>query len=192
MSTIPDSHRPDCGSREQSDQQGSVLVISVVVLMILSIIGMQNMSTSVVQERMAGNERQVRRAFQEAETALRAGEEWLDTQLSEPIAVDSCGEPPCSVFTIDSADYDTHYTDGDWWSTNTNTYDDTDTNAPRYVIEELDQVELEASSGGTLTIGQGTSKPTGTTLYTYRVTSRGTSPSGNAVIVVQSVYARGF
>lgn len=55
-------------------QSGAVLVIGLIILVVLTMLGVQGMRTNVAQERMAGNMRERNLAFQAAESALRSGE----------------------------------------------------------------------------------------------------------------------
>lgn len=56
---------------------GSVLVISLLILLTLTILGVTAMNTTVMEERMSSNTRQRNLAHQAAETALKAAEQWL-------------------------------------------------------------------------------------------------------------------
>ncbi len=55
-------------------QAGVVLVVSLIILLLLTIIGLSAMQTTALEERMAGNLRDKDLAFQVAESALRAAE----------------------------------------------------------------------------------------------------------------------
>lgn len=55
-------------------QQGAVLVVGLIILVVLTLLSVQVMRTNVVQERMAGNMRERNVALQAAEAALRVGE----------------------------------------------------------------------------------------------------------------------
>ena len=55
-------------------QSGAVLVIGLIILVVLTLLGVQGMRTNVAQERMAANMRERNVAFQAAESALRVGE----------------------------------------------------------------------------------------------------------------------
>lgn len=55
-------------------QKGAVLLISLIFLVLLTIIGVTAMQTTTLQERMAGNLRDLNLAFNAAEAALREGE----------------------------------------------------------------------------------------------------------------------
>ncbi|MEW6478935.1 MAG: PilX N-terminal domain-containing pilus assembly protein [Pseudomonadota bacterium] len=55
-------------------QRGAVLVVGLIILVVLTLLGVQAMRTNVAQERMAGNMRDRYTAFQAAESVLRVGE----------------------------------------------------------------------------------------------------------------------
>lgn len=55
-------------------QGGAVLIIGLIILVVLTLLGVQGMRNNVAQERMASNMRERNTAFQAAEAALRVGE----------------------------------------------------------------------------------------------------------------------
>ncbi|MCK7576251.1 MAG: PilX N-terminal domain-containing pilus assembly protein [Chromatiales bacterium] len=55
-------------------QQGTILVIAIVMLLPLTLIGVAAMRGTLLEERMAGNMKEQYRSFQIAELALRQGE----------------------------------------------------------------------------------------------------------------------
>lgn len=64
-------------------QEGAVLVISLVLLLVLTLMGVAGMNTSTMQERMAANAQNSNRAFQGAESSVWALLEQLyDNDLS--------------------------------------------------------------------------------------------------------------
>ena len=58
-------------------QRGAVLVVSLLILLVMTVLGVSSMSSTTLQERMANNDRQRQVAFQAAEAALRAAEAYL-------------------------------------------------------------------------------------------------------------------
>lgn len=66
----------------RDSQGGATLVIALVILVIMSIIGISNMQTSTMQERMAANNRQKSLAKYSAESALKVAEKWLNTNVT--------------------------------------------------------------------------------------------------------------
>ena len=61
-------------------QQGTALVISLILLLLMTIIGVSAMRDTTLQERMVGNMQDRQLAFQASEASLRAGEAWLELQ----------------------------------------------------------------------------------------------------------------
>ncbi len=171
-------------------RRGQVLVISLIVLLLLTIIGVTAMRTTTLQERMAGNLRDQTLAFQAAESGLRDAEQWLDDQVTEPVPV----SPPCPsgqtchVYEADSLT-DLLSRDPAWWEANGIEYGtegSTDIAGvaadPRYVTES------EAFIRDSLRIGH----EVATGRNVYRSTARATGGSANAVRTVQGTYVRRF
>ncbi|MBW7473099.1 PilX N-terminal domain-containing pilus assembly protein [Marinobacter sp. M216] len=55
-----------------SRERGATLIVSLIVLLVLTLIGVAGMNTSVMQERMAVNSQNSNRAFQAAESTVRS------------------------------------------------------------------------------------------------------------------------
>jgi type IV pilus assembly protein PilX len=66
-------------STPPKQQSGVVLVISLVMLLLLTLIGVTSVQTTSLEEKMAGNMRDQNIAFQAAEAALRDAEEDIDS-----------------------------------------------------------------------------------------------------------------
>lgn len=81
-------------------QSGAVLILGLVVLLVITMLGINGMRTTVMQERMAGNLRQNNTALQAAEAALQAGLAYIESRSSPPRA-DRAGTdfvwPACRV-----------------------------------------------------------------------------------------------
>lgn len=168
-------------NRDKHKQRGAALFVALIILLVLTLIGVTSMSGSTLQERMAGNMRDVNLAFQAAEAALRDGE----TLLNQAVLPDFNGSnglykapaPPAEPV---------------WKTINWN--DGTAVRAyggdplaglaaqPVYIIEELPPVP---PAGGTLAADE----PLGE-LSMYRVTARAVGGSGNAVVILQTIYQR--
>lgn len=63
--------REPCTSANR--QRGTVLVVALVLLLVLTLLGVTAMNTTTLEERMAFNSQEINRAFQAAETGLDAG-----------------------------------------------------------------------------------------------------------------------
>lgn len=68
-------------------QKGAALIVSLLILLVMTVLGVSAMSTSVLQERMANNHHQRQVAFQAAEAALRAAEGFLVTNITSVAAL---------------------------------------------------------------------------------------------------------
>jgi len=77
--TLPDTF---AGSRPARRQRGAVLIISLLILLVMTVLGVASMGTTTLQERMANNNRQQQVAFQAAEAALRTAEAFLAANIS--------------------------------------------------------------------------------------------------------------
>lgn len=58
-------------------QRGAALVVSLVILLVMTIIGITAMRSSTLEEKMAGNAQRNEVAFQLAQSALRQAEGWI-------------------------------------------------------------------------------------------------------------------
>ncbi len=76
-----------------SRQKGAVLLVSLIFLILLTIIGVTAMQTTTLQERMAGNTRDLNLAFQASEAALRGGEAWLPANTATAEAAGTLPDP---------------------------------------------------------------------------------------------------
>jgi len=63
-------------------QNGSALAVSLVILLVLTILGVNSMSSLVLEERMAGHARQSMVASQSAQVALRVAETRINTTVT--------------------------------------------------------------------------------------------------------------
>lgn len=166
-------------------QRGAILVTSMLLLLVLTIIGVTVMQMSRMQERMAGNTRDVGIAFQAAEGALRAGELFLKNEDLRPVG---CADGPCDVWVLDALSGTVANRDSEWWKENGLTYDQATMagveEPPVSVIEELGFVRTD----GGVVMGQ--DPPDGRDFY--QVTSRSTGGSGLAEVVLQSTYTTKF
>lgn len=68
-------------------QQGAILVVSIVLLLIMSIIGLSAVVSSTLQEKMAFNSQQKTLARYNAESAIRTAEAWLTANVQSQASV---------------------------------------------------------------------------------------------------------
>jgi type IV pilus assembly protein PilX len=182
----------------KSRQSGTALITSLLLLLVLTVLGIVMMRTSVMQERMAGNTRDLNMALQGGEAGLRYGEAVLAALPSSPTPVPSpavpCA-PVCDIGVLPLAITDP--AQFDWTNTN---------NATKY-----GQGGVAASLSGAAGSGKLSDEPRYTLEYSgfipdnaegpktwndgrvvFQVTSRSTGGSGMTNTVVRSTYARRF
>ncbi len=172
-------------------QHGSALLVSLIVLLVMTLLGLSSMRTTVLEEKMAGNMRDSELAFQAAEAALRDAEQFIEANVISTIAFDTDGS-------------DGLYNNSDerlWetinWTTansleyvgfdSATTTDVNVTTAPRYVIQHLVSVGNQANTLNQSNYGQGTGA--GVT-ETFLITVRGTGGSDSAMVYLQSTYGK--
>jgi type IV pilus assembly protein PilX len=169
-------------------QEGAVLIISLLILLIMTLIGVTAMSTTSLEEKMTGNMRDKNVALQASESALEDGEAWLSSQGARPVETSTCASPPCAVWDMNVLP-DLASQTQDWWLSNAHEYGTGGTKDigdvmtdPHYVIEE------QAFVRDNLDAGQ--NPPTGKSFY--RVTAHGTGGTDEAQVVLQSTYVKRF
>ncbi len=160
-------------------------MVSLVILLVMTLIGITSMSTTIQEEKMAGGVRNQNLAFQAAEAALRDGEVWIGAQNPVPNAVSVCGSPPCQIVDLGSLGDLTTKNDT-WWNNNAREYGTTGTQEitgvsgdPRYVVE----YRTFQNTGG---LDVGINPPQGR-IY-YRLTARGTGGNVTTEAILQSHY----
>lgn len=62
------------GHKQMKQQHGSALIISLLILLVMTIIGISAMSNATLEEKMAANDRNHKEIFQNAESSLRQAE----------------------------------------------------------------------------------------------------------------------
>lgn len=169
-----------------SNQRGSTLIVSLMILIVMTLIGLTGVMTSTLEEKMAGNTRDQALAFQAAEAALRDGEEYFNDQIDSP-AVSFNGATPGLYANgdapnpLDEATWDdARVYSGDIEGVKSQ---------PRYIIEVAGTV---GSATEDLNIGSyGDASGLGNVMA-VRVTARGIGGSGNSSVILQSNYGKRF
>ena len=172
-------------------QRGAVLIISMIILLLLTILGVTSMQSTNLEERMAGNSRDRHLAFEAAEAALLHAEEFLGT-IATTGAFDTDGS---DGLYDDSTQKIWNTVDWTGSATGANGYKQADNigtdeglgTAPKYVIEHLFSVGEEADN---INLGGYDERVSGKTGL-FRVTARGTGGSDNSVVIMQSVFGKG-
>lgn len=181
----------------RQQQRGAVLIISLILLVVLTLLGLSAMRNTSLEESMAGNMRAENVAFQAAEAALRNGEEWLTELTAKPLAN---GTGSTGIWLLDAPDADDtddqpwwRQRDAAWWAANGEELgDDVDltylagTNLP---VQPLYIIEERGVKRDSLNVGQ---QQDFIGLDYYQVTARGLDMSQRSEVFVRSTFARRF
>lgn len=167
-------------------QQGSALIVTLSILLILTLLGISAMSTSTLQERMAGNARDAEVAFESAETAIRAAEKYIESIATTSVFNNSAGK-----YAARGSSAEAWKTEGNWSGAVNYSISSTVAKSPHYMIQiiestlgESDEVNSGAAYGSG---GNSTDKPT-----VFQITARGYGLSPNSRVMLQSYYGRYF
>ncbi|MDP3330644.1 MAG: PilX N-terminal domain-containing pilus assembly protein [Methylococcaceae bacterium] len=179
------THPTRLSNRPPTHQTGAVLIVSLIMLLLLTLIGVTSMQTTSLEEKMAGNMRDKDLAFQAAESALTVAEATLNPvppAVLPTFFVAGTGGFYTSDTTIDLSESEI-VTDSFWTSnpvaTSTVTGLGNGIATPKYIIQIMQPglglaTCLDGSSGCT----------------NYRIRVRATGGSTNAVVILESIYKR--
>lgn len=188
-------------------QKGATLVVALVILLIMSVIGISNMQSSTMQERMAANSRQKSLAKYSAESALKVAEGWLDDNVTSIhhlaqfngssglySAVMASQSVAQSLSTQDIADP----TEASQWGTVTahtggNIIDaDLVSRQPQYIIEYIGR-DYRGTAGKVIRTDDLSSmaESTHSKPLFFRITAIGWGKDGNIYTVLESIYKTG-
>ena len=168
-----------------SRQRGASLVVSLIMLVLLTLLGVSALTVSNTQSRLASNIVLQTRAAQEADSAL--------SQAENLLALAKIDTETLTGFDGNNAGLAKHVDDGPkvlldpladstWSDASSKKLSDTQ----RYVVEVYaPRVKPAGDSDGTCTYGEAAVCPD---INVFRVTARGTAPGG-ATRFVQSVFA---
>jgi len=172
--------------KNANHQAGIVLIVSLLILITLTILGLTAMQASRTQVSMAGNQRELGITFNAAEAGLGAGQSYIDDSISKTIYND----PSQGLY--DRLDVDPDYS-------NSATWDDSQLSSlnlphvveqPKFIIKYLgdrSQNEVAAVNIG----GYGSGQP-GMTVSNFRITTRAVGQSGNVRRQLQAYYGKEF
>lgn len=183
-------------------QTGMSLFPALMFLLVLSVLGVSALNSTLMQEKMVANTKDINLAFQAAEAGLRDGEAdvatnngvWTATTFT-PACTSGLCKPPSMWPTPSSLDISKAI---DWSNTALTRRYGAYTAAPllpdvaaqpQYVIEQVPPPPgLPPKPGSSIGIGCGTSCPNAGSGYSYRVTVLATGARPETRVVLQSTY----
>lgn len=174
-------------------QQGVVLVVGLIMLVVMTLLAVSSMQSSSLQELMSSNVKDKVTAFEAAESAIRAAEQFLDN-----------GVLNLGAFDDDKSDgllanlYDEVWKEVDWQNEsvevdNVVVIDGTAAtqggvkSKPRYVIQHIGPVASDADRK--LNVDSSYQANAADALVQmFKITARGTGGSDNTEVVLEAMY----
>ncbi|MCX2983205.1 hypothetical protein EYC98_20275 [Halieaceae bacterium IMCC14734] len=179
MSTLLHKISPGQPRREG----GAALIISLIILLAMTLIGVSSMDSAIMELRMAGTMQQQVVAMNRAEATLLAAEDRINTMIADGAvhnfeATNDGFYPAVNNLNLEQADWDNIDSEAGPISTANNVDDD-----DAYVIEYLGAKPIPGES----IVEDNDGNIIGGAVHTFRNTTR--SSSGRDVVrIVQSVY----
>lgn len=183
-----------------SRQHGAALVISLLLLLIMTLLGLGASQSTRLQERMAGNQRDQELALQAAEAALRYAEANVSAEAPNVNRCSLPGGASCDTYDLRKlVDADTRVAldlasqSDEWWAQwGRQLGSDADdgnvefeiegvATPPELIVEHMGDFSDVLSGGGS---------SFNVVREFYNVTARSTGQTESAKVVIQSTYAR--
>lgn len=166
-------------------QGGAVLVVSMLLLLVMTALALTATQSTRMEERMAGNARDLDLAFQAGEAGARAGEQRIAKVVAPKRGLRLLCANPATCDAVDrrEAQQDYAHQDQKWWDEQAYMLDTALTHVkdrPRFVLEEW------ANVPDTLTEGGSTQKSG--TIY-YNTTTRSLGATETTVSIIETTYA---
>ncbi len=170
-------------------QRGVALVVSLIILISLTMLGLTAIQRTTTDLSMAGNQRETGLMFQAAEVGLVQAENFIDDSNTN---VDF-DDPDKGLHTITSNSSwgPSNYFDQNMWEWNAQRPDTSLKvyQQPRFIVEYLGDRSQNPLASVNIGGGYG-SQQTGEIVSIYRSTARGVGLTGNSARVVQSYFGK--
>ena len=166
-------------------QNGAALIISLMMLIVMTILAVNAITTTTMQEKMAGNIRNKHISFQAAEAALRAGEDIAQAVTDDSLfsSAGTNGYYSVSLPGDTNPDYPIWTWEGtpaiNWQTISTNTGA---VQSPEYIVEDFGTDYRDADCALIVPL------PPGCELPIYRISARGWGLNTNGYTLLQSTY----
>ena len=184
------SSRKMNATHSQHAQRGAILVVSLMLLLVLTIIGVSSMQGTALEESMSYATRDRTIALQSAEAALREAETWIEGIASPAALTGNNG----LYRRADTIPY--YNTTATWLPANNTNYvtatAPTGSDSAKYIVKVTGLIS--GVKGSMNLTGYGENKGSGD-VTTFQVTSRGTGGAAGeagAEVILRSNYGRQF
>ena len=166
-------------------QTGAALIISLLILLVMTLIGVTAMQTTTMEERMAGNMNDQNIALQATEAAIRTAEAYIETQVNTNAfgtghLYSQGNDPGAFTATTWTGTASTQITLTSWGLAL----------EPRYYIEELGTIDDSANNTNINLNNNYT--PSGNVVNKFRITARGSGLSDSSFVYIRTHYGKQF
>ena len=171
-------------------QQGAALIISLVLLLALTVIGIGSMNKASLEQRMAGNMGDLNLAFNATETASRGYALQVSASPNQPPSLDNCNGVAGPCLTTGLANdwwNDSTTRTHSWWTANAQLY-----NGDIALVKTNPHVIAESQGFVSDSLTQGHSYAGSSGVNYYRLTVRGTGLSNNSEAIIQQTLAKRY
>lgn len=169
-------------------QRGVALVISMVLLLVLTIVGVSAVQTTSLEELMARNAHDSQLAFQAAEVALREAEFWVDNNIVATAQFSASGNN--GLYTAASFAQAERWTQSGIWTGGASRVATASVTgvaeSPRFIVEWVATVERDQNPG-MLTSSYATILDR---VEIFRITARGVGGTTNATSTLQTTFGK--
>jgi type IV pilus assembly protein PilX len=157
-------------------QAGVVLIVSMVMLLLLTLIGLSGSRVTSLEEKMAGNARDQNTAFQAAESTLLAAEQYVLAVSNTVLTYNGTR----GLLDFDPADPEPDYFSSNTWTaansapTLANSGLNFGIRDPRYIVKRIDQ--NPGTGAGPVTI--------------FKITARAEGSNPGTQVILQEIFVR--
>jgi type IV pilus assembly protein PilX len=174
-------------SAMRSNQNGAVLIVALIMLLVLTILGVAALQGSNMEERMAGNMHDRNLAFQAAETGLLDAENFIENLVTT-------GNFDGTNGLLGESDSEPDYFASATWSNSNSKEADTAVpkvaSQPRYIIKFIAVVDDE--TGGALNQKRYGKRGSVGDVSMFRITVRANGGSPTSQVILQAHYGKIF
>ena len=169
----------------KTKSSGFVLVLSLILLVVLTMLGLSSMQGTMTEIAMSGNLRESNLSFQAAEIGLVSAEEYIKNSTSKTVYDDTNG-----LLSMTAVDPD-YFDDTNWTNVQLSTATLNNVHSkPKFMIKYLgDRSQNEVAS---VNIGGYGSAQPGLTVSNFRSTTRGYGQTERATTMLQSYFGKEF
>ncbi len=172
--------------RSRIKQRGAALIVALIMLLVMTVLGIASLGVTRMEERMAGNARDVDLAFQASEAGLRDGENRV--RLAGGFQR-GCTGSPCNIWKENILTVDFRTQTLSWWNTNGREYGTagqqlTDVTRDPIVVVELLETVRDSLGGGRNRVPRGRQY--------YKITSNAAGASSTANVMLESTYVKRY